>query len=385
MKKHLIAAAVAAAVAVPAAAQVTVYGVLDMGYSNVESATAVSPAVTTKTKTNGAEGQLSGNRIGFRGDEDLGNGLKASFVIEMSHTPSEAASGVGATNRQSFIQLSGGFGSFSVGRFNSLNKSLNDSGVFAGAGFGTGWTASVNGYHAERVSNTIQYISPAFSGLTAQIQLVDDSTDASNLAGETKTSGSFVGLNYATGPMRVAIAHKNVKDETQAPSKAFLVSSLVGSIGLTPYLRDLTSGQINDLADDLELDPAEFGSVAERKVKQNTLLATYKLGATTLALTHNDQDLTISGVAGTAERKDTVIGVSMPVGAVTFLAQIGDGEQTTAAGVKSDVEGFQLGALYSLSKRTTAYAMYGDQETQASNSALKATADGFVIGVRHSF
>ena len=380
MKKHLIAAAVAAAVAVPAAAQVTVYGVLDMGYSNVESATAASPAVTTKTKTTGSEGQLSGNRIGFRGEEDLGAGLKASFVVEMSHTPSEASNAVGSTNRQSFIQLSGAFGSFSVGRFNSLNKNLNDSGVFAGAGFGTGWTAAINGYHAERVSNTIQYISPTVSGLTAQVQLVEDSTDTSNLTGETNTSGAFLGLNYAAGPMRVAIAHKNVKDELQAPSAAALITAVLNATGLSGYARDAayTDAQIDALFNDL-------GGLAERKVKQNTLLATYKLGATTLALTHNDQDLTISGVAGTAERKDTVIGVSMPVGAVTFLAQIGDGEQTTAAGVKSDVEGFQLGALYSLSKRTTAYAMYGDQETQASNSALKATADGFVIGVRHSF
>ena len=75
MKKHLIAAAVAAAVAVPAVAQVTVYGLFDAAYTDIKTTTAA--AVTTKTNDYVDSGRMSGSRLCFRGAEDLGGGLKA--------------------------------------------------------------------------------------------------------------------------------------------------------------------------------------------------------------------------------------------------------------------------------------------------------------------
>ncbi len=93
MKKLLIASAALAMVAGTAQAQssVTVYGVIDMGYSTVKHKDDAASQVTTTTKgfnsPNGTSafnntGEAASSRLGFRGSEDLGGGLKANFVIE---------------------------------------------------------------------------------------------------------------------------------------------------------------------------------------------------------------------------------------------------------------------------------------------------------------
>ena len=88
MKKLLIATAAFAMVAGTAQAQssVTVYGILDMGYVSESKKTQSATATTDVTGINTGAG-LSGNRIGFRGTEDLGGGLTAGFVYELGITP----------------------------------------------------------------------------------------------------------------------------------------------------------------------------------------------------------------------------------------------------------------------------------------------------------
>jgi general bacterial porin, GBP family len=356
MKKLLIATAALAMVAGTAQAQssVTVYGVLDMGYSNVESKTAAG--VTTETKTTGAEGQASGNRLGFRGVEDLGGGLKANFVLEWSHTPSETGAAVGATNRQSFVGLSGAFGEASIGRMNTLHKYIQDNNTFGGPSFGTGWTATMNGYNADRISNVIQYKTPTFSGLSATVQLVDNASDVSNVAGENISgSGMAAMINYKAGKFELAYANGSVKD-----TGAAIVTS---SAPLTPS-----------------------ETATENKRKIDSVLATYDFGVAKAFLVSTKAKVQTTGVTGDAKAEDTTIGVRVPMGKFALLAQYGEGEQTLAStGAKTDTEGYQLGVQYSLSKRTTAYAYYGDQESKAVGAATAATADGYTMGIRHSF
>ncbi len=127
MKKSLIALAALATVAGAAQAQssVTVYGILDAGYTAKESTTikygsshtnGAATATTTKTDTNGVTGvgSESTSRLGFRGTEDLGGGLKANFVFETGINPAESTI-TPWNNRQAFVGLQGGFGSLNVG------------------------------------------------------------------------------------------------------------------------------------------------------------------------------------------------------------------------------------------------------------------------------
>jgi predicted porin len=299
------------------------------------------------------------------------------FVIEWGFAPTEANAAVGDSNRQSFVGLSGAFGEVRLGRQNSLNKVINDSGVFGGAGFGTGWTTKINGYEAERVSNAIQYETPRFNGLQASIAHQNDSADVSNVDLRTKTEATFLGLRYNQGPLSFAYANKNAKDSLEGLTDAQLEAAiLAGFPTISPYGRDTTLS--------LGASATVINGLATRKVKQDTAQLAYDFKVAKVVATYNKGSSQVEGAAK-AKRDDWVLGVSVPMGKTTLLAQYGDGEQTSTANVKTDIKGYQLGALYSLSKRTTAYALYGDQETKAADSAFKAKADGFAMGVRHSF
>jgi predicted porin len=112
MKKALLALAVLAAFAGTASAQtnVTMYGVLDMALQHendgVNSTTALDSGIQ------------SGSRLGFKGTEDLGGGLKANFDLEAGVNADTGTSSQGGIlfGRQAWVGLSGGFGSLRLGR-----------------------------------------------------------------------------------------------------------------------------------------------------------------------------------------------------------------------------------------------------------------------------
>ena len=115
MKKHLIAAAVAAAVAAPAFAQTSVsfFGRLDVGYANN---TSDGGTAATKVKNSGIHsGALTTSRFGFNVSEDLGGGLKAIATMETELNPT-ATTFSSLNNRQTFVGLTGGFGGVRLGR-----------------------------------------------------------------------------------------------------------------------------------------------------------------------------------------------------------------------------------------------------------------------------
>ena len=122
MKKSLLALAVlAASGAAFAQSSVTLYGRVDLGITKITGQSAVM-----------ADGSSVGtsSRIGFRGVEDLGGGLKAGFLVETQFDADASKNGgAGSTigSRNSYIDLMGGFGGVRLGRH--LNPAL----LFAGA------------------------------------------------------------------------------------------------------------------------------------------------------------------------------------------------------------------------------------------------------------
>ncbi len=122
MKKSLIALAAMSAVAGTAQAQssVSVYGILDSGYMSTEqdtikfSASDNTNALRSKESKGITSSASSSSRLGFRGTEDLGGGLRAEFVVE---TGLNATNSTVSTfnNRQTFAGLTGGFGTFRIG------------------------------------------------------------------------------------------------------------------------------------------------------------------------------------------------------------------------------------------------------------------------------
>ena len=110
MKKTLIAlAAVAATSAAFAQSSVTMFGIVDLGITSIDEGNERITSVSN-------EGQAS-NRLGFRGVEDLGGGMKASFWLEGGFAADDGtATGGFQFNRRATLGLSGGFGEIRLGR-----------------------------------------------------------------------------------------------------------------------------------------------------------------------------------------------------------------------------------------------------------------------------
>ncbi|EPI7943422.1 trimeric porin PorB.IB [Neisseria gonorrhoeae] len=186
MKKSLIALTLAA-LPVAATADVTLYGAIKAGvqtYRSVEHQKGKVVGVGT-----GSEISDFGSKIGFKGQEDLGNGLKAVWQLEQGASVAGTNSGWG--NKQSFIGLKGGFGTIRAG---SLNSPLKNTGSKVNAwesGKFTGNVLEISGM-AEREHRYLsaRYDSPEFAGFSGSVQYAPKDNSGSN--GESY----HVGLNY---------------------------------------------------------------------------------------------------------------------------------------------------------------------------------------------
>jgi predicted porin len=380
MKKHLIAAAVAAAVAAPAMAQeVQIYGILSTAYSQTElEASGGGSSVSLKSTTSGAQGQQAGNRLGFRGTEDLGGGLKAGFVYELG---ADLNSGL-AGNRLGYVQLQGGFGTVRLGRVDSLTRSIYNGFAHGNSGFAPGnvgasfgvfgqvvstldlrgcgsvsandpgnrATCATNaarvGWGGTRVADSIGYISPNLSGFTLQAQFGKTGTDRSANADKNESNVANVGVSYAAGPLALSAARDTDKINTE---------------GAASFFPSAAAGDALKLTTDM-------------------LSASYDFGAARLFYLYSDKEWKAN--AGKLTAKVHEIGVQVPVGALQLVATYSDGSLKDGTS-KEDISAYQLQANYSMSKRTRLFAMYG--ETELKDSGAKLSLDGFSLGVQHSF
>lgn len=179
--------AIALALAAPAFAQstVTVYGIVDV--NGVYSKGAA-------TQVREGSGGLQGSRIGFKGSEDLGSGVRADFVLEggLNLDTGGSAQGGSLFGRQAFGALKTPVGTFSAGRqYSSVYTAVTDFSAFSNTnvgpttavlgGFAGGYEpvqggsstqaqpasgSAANGGPA-RVNNSFRYASPSYAGFSA--------------------------------------------------------------------------------------------------------------------------------------------------------------------------------------------------------------------------
>jgi predicted porin len=229
MKKHLIAAAVAAAVAVPAMAQnIEVYGVLDVAAANFDQ------GGTTKSYTTTTNSLISSSRLGFRGSEDLGGGLKARFVLEMGVNPnsggvagstdtatnitkidsSGGTSGV-LFNRDAFVALDGAFGSIAIGKIDTSQTEGVDTFTTQIGNLGFVGGVEIGGDN----TGTVRYTTPNFNGFTAQI--------GKTLTGRTAYDASDAGdiesfsVAYVNGPLGLIAGTERYNEALTAKSTRY--------------------------------------------------------------------------------------------------------------------------------------------------------------------
>ena len=230
MKKSLLALAVLGVFAGAASAQssVTIYGVMDLGLvkGNGGSATNINGNGASKAWLERAR---TNSRLGFKGTEDLGNGLSAEFLIEHRLNPDTGDVGTGAAATtvfwfgRSYVQLgSATMGKIYLGRdYSPAYWTAFNTDPSGWDGVGSLKTNQYAGFLAtngqgpqNRTDNTVGYRSPSFNGFTvdAAVSLGEGSTTV--VAGVTPGRDSAINAQYKAGPIYGAVAYEKIKGGT---------------------------------------------------------------------------------------------------------------------------------------------------------------------------
>ncbi|MGG7603129.1 porin [Massilia sp. BKSP1R2A-1] len=198
MKFKCLAAALLSSLPLFAHAQtnVTIYGVMDAAIAVENTDT---PGEGHRTVIN--SGNQSSSRIGFRGTEDLGNGLKALFNIEAGVALDTGAADSSLFGRRAVVGLQGDFGTLTVGREYSPIAAVAAATDTLGQGmFGSNLSAFAR--LTRRLANSVNYKSNALSGFTVNAaystgeKTVDPSGDLMGASLEYKNGGLYLGAGY---------------------------------------------------------------------------------------------------------------------------------------------------------------------------------------------
>lgn len=296
---------------------VTLSGKVRFAYESLKSTTA-----NVATKANGIK--VTDGDFVLTAVEDLGAGLKATASMAVLSRGRDT----GISGRDASLSLAGNFGSVMIGSLEAGNGILGLGG--AGA-----HVYGLDGPVIAAASNVdiIKYTSPALiPGLTASLSLIDKTAASTNTSvGGTLAMGStaldqdasVIGLNYASGPLAAAF-------------------------DMTKYGRNAVTGTV---ADD-----------------RTRLSASYDLGMAKLGFGYQ---VAATTAATNNKTKDMLVGVNVPMGAMSF----GLNYATSQADGAVKVKGFDLGAKYDLSKRTFVAFNYQNVDNKDNASELGATSD----------
>ncbi|MFC0252784.1 porin [Massilia consociata] len=200
MKYKYLAAALLSTLPLFAHAQtnVTVYGVMDAAIALEDTD---APGEKRRTVVN--SGNQSSSRLGFRGTEDLGNGLKAMFNIEAGVALDTGAADSSLFGRRAVVGLQGDFGTLTVGREYSPIAAVGAASDIMGQGmFGSNLSAFGTNRLTRRLANSVNYKSNAAAGFTVNAaysageRTVEPSGDLMGVSVEYKNGGLYLGAGY---------------------------------------------------------------------------------------------------------------------------------------------------------------------------------------------
>ena len=414
MKKTLAAVAVLGAFAGSAlAADVTLYGKVDLGLQYVnsntdqlvvggdESNTIMGMENVKKDSWGVKSGSNSGSRFGLKGTEQIADGLTVGFQLEQGFNADDGTLGADglAFNREARLYVQTAFGEIGLGRMGGLDSGLGSYDMISkGYAFGTGWGSTIADSSAillgesSRFDNMITYKSPTFAGVTvlAQASLAKTSV-------EEGEGTSDVDRYYALG----------ATGNWGALSSALIFST-------TDYSRtwvnavDATSGVADKEA------AKEEGREDMSKVLTGYVSYDFGVVKPMLAAQYFDdlKGMSVSAVLDEGTETDglnawlaniskkgygVLLGATAPLGAGTLLASVGynDFESTVSDDVdgkiKFDTVQFGIGYQYPLSKRTYVYTaagytkLSGDFKENGTKYDPETKTTEVVAGIVHNF
>ncbi len=356
MKKTFVSLAVlAAAGAACAQSSVTLFGVVD--------ATLAFGKGSIADRTRLTNSGYNSSRMGFRGAEDLGGGMSASFWLEAgianddgtggsTNTNNQASGaalaglngGQGLTfNRRSTVSLAGGWGELRLGRdYTPQFHNISTFDPFGTNGLGTAQTLNsiITGVTSVRASNSVGYFLPAsLGGVYGQAQFWLGENAQNGAATEDDGKGVGVRVGYAAGQLNVAIA-----------------------LSRTSY--------------------------AAGDVRQNNIGAQWDFGVAKL-IGHITRDR-----SGTTDGTGYLVGGHIPLGAhLVRLSYSQYRAEPGGAAPQPRTRKLALGYIHNLSKRTALYATFAQARNSGGAShalngattAANASSTGYDFGIRHNF
>ena len=367
-KTHLLAATLALAGTAAAQAQssVQIYGFYDAAVERLSNVNAAGDSLVRMPNLTGGIGPT---RLGFTGAEDLGGGLKAIFTLEMGIAPDSGAFNQGgrAFGRQSFVGLSGGWGSVTFGRvYTMLGGSIAGVDVIGPSNYSIG---SLDPYLPNaRSDNAISY-QGKFGGFSA---------------GATYSLGRDA--SAAGGPGATNCFGESGTDKRACRQWSALLrydaANFGGTIGYDTYNGGAGAaaafGPTSSSLSDSRLNLGAYGKFGPFKVGGGVLRRENE-GVTASAANNPRSNLWYLGAT------------YQLTPAVTFDAEVARLDVKDSA---NDTNMVVLRGIYSFSKRTAVYAMLGNvrnKGTAARSIASGATAGpgsrqtGIMTGLKHSF
>jgi predicted porin len=395
MKKLLIASAALAMVAGTAQAQssVTVYGSIDAGYSSVESKASTAGGAATKTTNSGiAQSSDVSSRWGLRGSEDLGGGMKANFNVETSlgsgtngalngNTTDNGSTRTGAAyintatvgNRAMWAGISTA-GGLEV-RAGLQNQFIRDA-ALASAADGTtnvvgNLLAGNSSVFADR-HNAIS-VTQTMGAVKVGAAMTGRTTEKDATKDVDTGKGYKLMANYAAGNVALGGAYRKVDNTSNIIAAADQQKAFNKAEGI-------------NLVADAFADLTATGTETETTV----INASYNFGPVKAFAGYGTQDIKTTSSGAKSEREVMTFGVNGNVNAKTQLfATYSTGETKTDAAAKArDIDGYVVGARYSLSKRTTAYAVFGESDVDSGSGtgvADNTKTTQYAVGLNHAF
>jgi len=326
MNKRFLAIAIAAGLAVSSnvmAEGAEIYGIAHASVNNVSADTgAVAPTQSDVPAGVDAWSLTSNNsRVGIKGSEDLGGGMKAVYKMEFGVVIAESGT---LTGRNQYVGLSGGMGTVLLGRHDTPTKMVQGKFDVFNDTVADMVTVTGGGIDGDvRADNVIAYLSPKMGGMQLIAALIPGETAAN----DGISDGTSVSFTYEAGPLYVGVG--------------------------------VDSG---DIVDD-----------------QMRLAATYNMDALTVGFLYNARSDT-AATDLTNDEKGMGLSVKFAMGDNAVKAQFI--QASDIAGVSgADATAMTVGYDMNLSARTTAYALYNMFSPDADNMDISVMS----VGVSHSF
>lgn len=385
MKKSLIALALMGAFSGAAIAQsnVTLYGIIDVNWqrNDPDSGDSVSGINS---------GHQSGSRFGLRGTEALGGGLNAVFTIEGGYNADTGTSGQGSAacggpltgvtpsinpcagttqsrlfGRQAWAGLSGGWGTFVLGRVAALSSGTGSFDMFGSTdpfltGFGdSNLGRAFTSANALRLDNSALYKSPNFGGFQFGASYTFNASGPEVPNSDLNVNGWGVAGSFGAGPFFAVVTYDSF-DIPGTDSQSTLQAGLTWDFKIVK----LHAGYAKD--EDMRVFPA------------------VGVPTTTSAFEGQDADSWMLGVT-----------VRLLGGEIlaSYFERDGDAQQITAATPTAaatfderDFQTWAVGYTYPLSRRTNVYINFSDTDGEKNlNNSTTWDRKQFTVGMRHLF